>query len=153
MNSPNLMQSTFCLLAMTVALWNQSKKTDHDKNENITKCTLTEQEEKNKVMEASISTITWFEGDFDRTVNEVKERVEQMVKLNPWLLGRIKKSQGKLHLEYADDKISHPGVESIFERKESLELHLGTNVEEAIVIASKEQLTVKPGKQLINNDE
>ena len=39
------------------------------------------------------------------------------------------------------------------QNKYSQNLHTGVNISEAISIATKEQLTVKPGKKLINKDE
>ena len=103
-------------------------------------------------MEASISAITWFEGEFDSTVDAIKKRVEEMVQANPWLLGKIKMVDGRLHLVF-DCGESAMSVDSIFRTSLLQNLHIGVNISEAISIATKEQLTVKPGKKLINKDE
>ena len=149
-------QSTLCALAtasfICYLLIKKSLKKKNDIDPHIIKCPLTEQEEKNKVMEASISTITWFEGDFDSTVNAMKKRVEEMVELNPWLLGKLKKEQGKVHLVF-DYEESTGCVDCIFQTHYSQKLHLGVNISEAISVASKEQITVKAAKDLINKDE
>ena len=110
-------QSTLCLLATAAFLCCLVKtrfKPSHNMDAQVVKCPLTEQEEKNKVMEASISAITWFEGEFDSTVDAIKKRVEEMVQANPWLLGKIKKVDGRLHLVF-DYGESATSVDSIFQ--------------------------------------
>ena len=68
----------------------------------------------------------------------MKKRVEEMAELNPCFLEKLKKEQG---------------VDSIFQTHYSQNLHLRVNFSKAISIVSKEQLTVKPVKTLINKDE
>ena len=47
---------------------------------------------------APITTLTWFEGDHKKAGRILRERVEAILKLNPWLGGRLVKLNGKVHI-------------------------------------------------------
>lgn len=48
----------------------------------------------------NISTLTWFRGDSDASVPIVQNRINAIVKKNPWLTGRVAKLDGKYVLIY-----------------------------------------------------
>ena len=45
-----------------------------------------------------ITTFTWFKGDHEKAGCILRERVEAILKLNPWLGGRLVKLNGKVHI-------------------------------------------------------
>ena len=47
---------------------------------------------------APITTLTWFEGDHEKAGPILRERVEAILKLNPWLGGRLVKLNGKVNI-------------------------------------------------------
>lgn len=66
---------------------------------------LTEQEENFlKMGLAPISTVTWFEGDIHEAQDLIKERMQRIIELNPYLTGKFQKRQGHYHIVYSKDK-------------------------------------------------
>lgn len=50
----------------------------------------------------TLSACTWFRGDHHSIESSLRDKVRQIVKANPWLLGRIVRHEGAYHLVYND---------------------------------------------------
>lgn len=128
------------------------------------KVTLHEFEEKNLVMEASISAITWFDGNIQAAARIVRSRLKEIVKKNPWLLGRLKRdlegSSSPLQLVFDEESESTDAdvdelflFRSVHDVDSSYTFSLGMNLQVTTKRAQEYGYTVKPAKQLIDKDE
>jgi hypothetical protein len=125
---------------------------------------LHEFEEKNIVMEASISSITWFKGNIQDAARCVRSRVKGIFAKNPWLNGRLMSDpengpaslqlvfDEKFYLtEYEIDKVFY--FKSVHDIENSHAFYLGMNFQETTKLAQEYGYTVKPAKSLIDSDE
>lgn len=128
------------------------------------KVTLHEFEEKNLVMEASISAITWFEGNIQSAARLIRSRLKDIITKNPWMLGRLVRDPevrpSPLQLVFSEE--SDPTETDIdelflFHRIHDVErdytFSLGMNLQETTKLAQEYGYTVKPAKLLIDQDE
>lgn len=127
--------------------------------------TLHEFEEKNLVMEASISAITWFQGNIQTAARTVRSQVKAIVKENSWLLGRLIRDpqdrSSPLQLVFDErsfdpteseiDELFH--FRSIHDVDNSYSFSLDMSLQEVTKLAGEYGCTVKPAKSLINKDE
>ena len=127
--------------------------------------TLHEFEEKNLVMEASISAITWFQGNIQTAARNVRCRLKEIIKLNPWLLGRLVRNtedrSRPLQLVY-DEGLYDPAeyeidelfiFHSIHDVERSYTFSIDMSLQETTRLANEYDFTVKPAKSLIDQDE
>ena len=93
-------------------------------------CQLHPFEEKNVILEGAVSTITWFEGDAANTASGLRARVKEIVRLNPWLVGKLVK-EPVLSISFDEtDTLAESAIDGVFSFHEDahydLRFHLGT---------------------------
>lgn len=98
----------------------------------------------------SVTTLTVYEGSCPEKY--ILDKIKKIIKLNPWLNGKLKKINNELLLEYDDEYVN--GINKIYkciENKYKLFDSLESNYSN--IINEYKNLYVKPGIECINTDE
>ena len=126
--------------------------------------TLHEFEEKNIVMDAPISSITWFSGDVQSAASLIRSRVKAIAAKNPWICGRLQReycgdNTSPMQLVYKETSGGEMNIEDLFifhsihDLYKSHDFCLGLNLQETTMLAKKYEYIVKPAKELVDFDE
>jgi hypothetical protein len=118
-------------------------------------------EENTASLEASISTLTWFEGDAYEAVHVIRSRMYEILRANPWLLGSLRGSS-PMRLEYDSDiEPDESDLDKVFQffsfRDDGPDLTgilvYGMELTEMIRVAQLYDLILEPAKRLVNTNK
>ena len=125
-------------------------------------------ERENIALESPITTATWFEGDIQNAAAAVKKRVREILKVNPWLTGKLEKGSKNrglfkkdIQLAYSNNKndISDDVLNRIFhfcsihDIGSFPDIHLGMALRDVFTKLADYGLVVKKSSSLIDNDD
>ena len=81
-----------------------------------------------------VSMITFFRGDSDTVADHLRPRLAKVLRVNPWLMGRLIKCEGHLELLVPDAATFKKRCASSFCDITMNDLHPGLRVDEAVAL-------------------
>lgn len=119
-------------------------------------------EENTASLEASISTLTWFEGNAYEALHVIRHRIESILRANPWLLGSLRGSS-PMRLEYdaqvEPDESDIDKVFQFFPAVDTVESDLigalvyGMELTDLMRVAQLYDLILEPASRLVNTNK